>query len=197
MVQLSYQVDSALAPSILTDPVEWEHASRQKVGLRSCQFSAEFNAGRTQFKVAAALLPEVEGFTAQKISFRVVKQLADIALQIEEQSSIAPLEAWRNGRELLVFLLRSVFGIESDFRLRAKPVGDIAPVFLVYGSTKAAGLVHDYRGWAAERGMRGLARTERSGNAPGCSATNLVSRSSPGFRWIDGGYPLARVGGRI
>ncbi len=156
IVQLAYDLDPALATSLLPDPLGWERGARQAVGLRSCRFAADFDPRHRHLKVTAALARTSSTSVRQKAALRVGKQLLDFETRIAELDvQLSAASATRNGLALLRFLLPQVLGEQRRFRLRTLPAVETSPVVRVYGSTRAAEVIGTYRDWAKGSGLLG------------------------------------------
>lgn len=149
IVQLSYDLDPAVAPTLLPDPIGWEANTRSEVGLRSCTFAADFDPPRTHLKLSAALVSGLGPITTAKVTLRAAKQLVDFEKTIMEQEvRLSSSRLTRNGLSLLHFILPSFLGSNRRVRLRTMPTVERTPVIRERGSTRAADEVHHYLQWA-------------------------------------------------
>lgn len=155
-VQLAYDLDSALAPILLPDPIGWERSARAASGLRSCMFASDFDPPRRHIKITAALAKGIEPLTAQKAVHRIAKQLIDFETSISDADvTLSASSRTRNGLTLLRFLLPIVFGQNRRVRFRTLPAVEQSPVFRTTGSTRAANLVKEYWTWARNSSLLG------------------------------------------
>jgi len=154
IVQVSYDLDPALAPSVLPDPMEWERSARDSVGIRSGSFAADFDPGHRHLKVSAALANGMSRQAEWKATLGAARQVVELeARLISEGVQPSAPQATRNGIDLLKFILPQALGPGRRCRLRTKPVVGVTPVIRCSGSTRAADLVKEYKGWAASSGF--------------------------------------------
>ena len=143
-VLLSYRLGTDMSPNVPHDTVEWELKARNRVGVRSCRFGAEWDPSKEHLRVAAGISADADQATSMRLAFRIARQLADLERHARTASLGGPQERFANGQALMGFLLRATFGWDKLVRFRPAAISADGPAFVEIGSTKTAEMVRDY-----------------------------------------------------
>lgn len=142
--KLEYSVDSRHSGDFLDDTVAWETRARARVGKRTGRFGAEWAPGREALRVVGAISAEEDDpvSAARGLAAQLVKLDRRARAEVP---SYEPGDRVENGKRMVEFLARSVFGWEHMYRLQDPRISQPSPVIALRGSTKAADRVRKYR----------------------------------------------------
>jgi hypothetical protein len=112
--------------------------------MRFSRFGAEWDPSKTHLRVAAAIKPSCPGDKIEEVSFRIARELAKLEIKLSRELDLDEALRYENGKAIVEFLCRSLWGWEKRYQLRDRFIGNDHLLFVNNGSTDTAKLLTSY-----------------------------------------------------
>ena len=152
-VALSFDCSPSIRNRELVNTVEWEIETRSRVGIRFSRFGAEWDPSQTHLRIAAAVEPNCQSDKIEEVSFRIARELSKLEIQLSKKMDLDEASRYENGKSIVEFLCRSLWGWEKRYQLRDRFIGKNHLLFINNGSTDTADLLSKCANSAKERAL--------------------------------------------
>lgn len=141
---LSFDLSPSDRSKELINTVKWEIETRNRVGTHFSRFGAEWDPSKNHLRVAAAIKPSCPSDKVEKVSFRIARELAKLEIDLSTKLDLDETLRYENGKALVEFLCRSLWGWGKRYQLRDRFIGNEHLLFVNNGSTDTAKLLTSY-----------------------------------------------------
>jgi len=139
-LHLNFEKSKGFISEVITNPVDWEDGVLNRIGKTKIEVGLSFNPTRTTIKLSISNKQDVfreRLATSLKIGNEVKKFLTEFSSDYKNPHEVA------NSKELLTFLLKSIFGWKQRFIIDQKD-NRYNAIFIEYGKTNMERAIQGY-----------------------------------------------------